>query len=233
MPGFCFAHPGYACWHSCEVGDLPQIETNARSKALNMTVIIVSVPYFDAAAQKIIDIWQDAGSSNLIRIEGFDGVGKSGLAALLRERLHAEHIEGDNFVSKPDAPLSYQKCVRQTELDHAIERAMSGGCVVILDAVCLEEVAPSEKWGRGFVVYVKRLSFNNADPIWHEGLNLEDELPVSEVRRSIHLYHNKIRPHETPDLIVELPEEGHSMTRGNFSRDRCFDPQGSEVVEFK
>lgn len=198
-----------------------------------MTVKIVSVPNFDTAARKIIDIWRDAESPNLIRIEGFDGVGKSGLATLLRERLHAEHIEGDNFVSKLDAPLPYRKCMRQSELDHAIERAMSGGCVVILDAVCLEEVAPSKKWGRGFVVYVKRLSFNNADPVWHEGLNLEDDPPVGEVHRSIRLYHNEIRPHEAPDLIVELPEDGHSMTSGKFSRDRCFDPQDSEVVEFR
>jgi hypothetical protein len=48
--------------------------------------------------------------------------------------------------------------MRQSECDCAIAQAFASGRVVALDAVCLEEVAPSTKWGRGFVVYIKRLS---------------------------------------------------------------------------
>ena len=68
-----------------------------------------------------------------------------------------------------------------------------------LDAVCLDEIAPSSKWGRGFVVYVKRLSFNNQHPIWHPGLHLEGEAPEREAHRSIFLYHQKSKPHERAD----------------------------------
>ena len=102
--------------------------------------------------------------------------------------------------------------------------------MVVLDAVCLEEVAPSTKWGRGFVVYIKRLSFNTQAPIWHEGFHLEEEVPTKEVNRSIHMYHNRVRPHETADLIIELPETGHLMTEGRFDRSMCFDPLGVEVI---
>jgi len=195
-----------------------------------VTIKIAPAPTFEAAAQRIVKSWRDVSSRKLIRIEGFDGVGKSGLVQIVKENIVAEHVEGDKFVDKSGKPIPYSKCIRQIEFDRALERAIETGRVVILDAVCLDEVAPTNKWGRGFVVYVKRLSFNNPDPIWHEGLNLEAETPSDEVRRSIHLYHKRVKPHETADLVIELPEKCHSMTQGKFSRDLCFDPVGSEVI---
>jgi hypothetical protein len=195
-----------------------------------MTVKIATVPTFEAAAEKIIQVWRDARSPHLIRMEGFDGKGKSGLAKIIKEQIHAEHVEGDKFAFKPDEPKPYRDCIRRSEFDAAILRAIATGCVVILDAVCLEEVAPSEKWGRGFVVYIKRLSFNNPDPMWHDGFHLEEEAPTEEIDRSVHLYHNRVKPHETADLIIELPDEGHSMTKGGYDRNMCFDPEGAEVV---
>ena len=195
-----------------------------------MTIKIATVPTFEAAVEKVVEIWRDAGSPKLIRIEGFNGVGKSGLSKLIKESIGAEQVEGDKFVNRPDKPLPYNKCIRQLEFDQAIERAIATGRVVILDAVCLDEVAPSNKWGRGFVVYVKRLSLNNPDPIWHDGLNLEGEPPDDEVHRSIHLYHTRVKPDEAADLIIELPERGHSVTKGKFSRHFCFDPPGAEVI---
>ena len=84
--------------------------------------------------------------------------------------------------------------------------------------------------GRGFVVYVKRLWFNYRDRMWHEGLSLEAPPPSKEVHRSIHLTNNRVRPHQTSDLIIELPNREHSVTPGEFSRDWCFDPPGAVVV---
>jgi hypothetical protein len=195
-----------------------------------MSTTIVTLPTFEAAAEKIVECWRNAGSHKLIRLEGFDGVGKSGLAKLIKEIVVGDHVEGDSFVRKYDKPPPYSACIRQPEFDAAIKRALDSGRVVILDAVCLEEVAPTEKWGRGYVVYVKRL-FNSWDPSWHEGFSLEDEPPIDEVHRSIHLYHTRVKPHEASDLIVELPNDQHTMTRGKFSRDRCFDPPGAKIIQ--
>jgi hypothetical protein len=194
-----------------------------------MTVKIVPTPTFEAAAIKIVEVWRDAGSHQLIRIEGFAGVGKSGLAKLVKEIVKGEHVEGDKFANKHNVPPPYAKCIRQSEFDAAVEYAIATGRVVILDAVCLDEVASIEKWGRGFVVYVKRLSFNNFDPIWHGAFDLEGAPPANEIHRSVHLYHQRAKPHETADLIIELPDFGHSMMNRKFSREMCFDPPGAEV----
>jgi hypothetical protein len=59
---------------------------------------------------------------------------------------------------------------------------------------------------------------------------LEEEVPTKEVDRSIHMYHNRVRSHETADLIIELPEIGHLMREGRLDRSRCFDPLGAEVI---
>jgi hypothetical protein len=192
---------------------------------------IATVPTFEASAEKIVRFWCDAGSPKLIRIEGFDGVGKSGLAKLVKGRIGAEHVEGDEFVDKFDDPPPYRDCVRRGEFDVELARAVATGRVVIVEAVCLEEVAPSTKWGRGFVVYVKRVSYSSNMPMWHPGLFLEDPPPAKEVHRSIHLYHNNVKPHQTADLIVELPTVDYPMPEGKLERDFCFDPEGAEPLQ--
>jgi hypothetical protein len=195
-----------------------------------MATKIAPCPTFDVAAEKTVQAWRDAGSPRVIRLEGVEGVGKTGLSKLLKERIGAERVAGDSFVSKFDEPPAYRDCMRQPELDIAIEKAVATGRVVILDAVCLDEVAPVSRWDRGFVVYIKRLSFNNQEPIWHDGFFLEGEPPTEEVPRSIHEYHNRVKPHETADLIVEPPDEGHTMRSTTYDRNMRFDPPGAELI---
>jgi hypothetical protein len=84
--------------------------------------------------------------------------------------------------------------------------------------------------GTGLSIYVKRLSFNTIDPIWHTGLRLEDEPPINEPDRSVHLYHLKVLPHMNADLIVESPEDLHRLPKVAYSRERCFDPSNSVMV---
>jgi hypothetical protein len=194
-------------------------------------VKIATVPTFEAGAEKIVHVWSDAGSPKLIRMEGFDGAGKSGLAKLVKEQIDAEHVEGDKFVDKFDDPPPYRDCLRSDEFNASLATAIATGRVVIVDAVCLEEVAPSTKWGRGFVVYVKRLSYSSNTPMWHPGLFLEDPPPTREVHRSIHLYHNEVKPHHTADLIVELPTVDYPMPEGELDRNFCFDPEDAELLE--
>lgn len=168
--------------------------------------------------------------SNLIRIEGVCGSGKTTIAQKLQSYGAGLHINADDFVVRQAVARPYPDCMKQLELDAAIADAINTGKIVILDAVCLEEVAPVQRWGCGLNIYVKRLSFNNVDPIWHEGVNLQEEAPVNEPHRSVHAYHLKYAPHMKPDLIVEFPEDGHRLPNVPFSRERCFDPPNSVVV---
>ena len=169
--------------------------------------------------------------SKLIRIEGVCGSGKTTIAQKLQARGIGLHINADHFAARPAVAKPYPGCVKQNELDAAIADAIKTGKVVILDAVCLEEVAPVQRWGRGLNIYVKMLSFNNVDPTWHVGFNLEDEPPINEPDRSVHLYHLKYQPHMKADLIVEFPGDFHQLPKLPFSRERCFDPPNSVIVD--
>jgi hypothetical protein len=169
--------------------------------------------------------------TRLIRIEGVCGSGKTTIASKLAALGTGLHIEVDKFATKPPTPTPYPQCLRQEALRSELDRAVQTGEIVILDAVCLDEVAPVARWGRGLRIYVKQLSFNSADPIWHVGINLEDEAPTDEPHRSVHLYHLKALPHMTADVIVEYPGEGHRLPNMPFSRERCFDPDNSVVVD--
>jgi hypothetical protein len=71
-----------------------------------VAVKIASCPTFEAAAEKVVELWRDADSPNPIRLEGFAGVGKTGLAKLLVKLVGEEHVAGDHFVSKFDVPPS-------------------------------------------------------------------------------------------------------------------------------
>jgi hypothetical protein len=169
--------------------------------------------------------------SNLIRIEGVCGSGKTTIAQKLQARGVGLHINADDFVTRPTVATPYPCCMKQNELDAAIADAIKTGKVVILEAVCLEEVAPFQRWGSGLNVYVKVLSFNSVDPTWHVGFKLEDPPPLNEPDRSVHSYHLKYQPHMKADLIVEFPQDGHRLTEVPFSRERCFDPCNSIIVD--
>ena len=169
--------------------------------------------------------------SNLIRIEGVCGSGKTTIARMLAVNGVGLHVEIDKFANKSSEPAPYPQCLRQSELEDAIERAIQTNGCVILDAVCLGEVAPAERWGRGLRIYVKRLSFNNVAPIWHEGFHLRDEAPIDEPHRSVHTYHLNYSPHMNTDLIVEFPEDGRRLSKLPFSRERCFDPPNSSMID--
>ncbi|WP_441254300.1 hypothetical protein [Bradyrhizobium sp. 613_E4_N2_2] len=196
-----------------------------------MTVKIATVRTFEEAADAVIRVFLASNNPKLLRFEGFDGVGKSGLARLVASRIGAEHVDFDNFAFRPETPTPYPGCLRRAELDAAINTALASGKPVALDAVCLDDVAPMTTWGRGLVTYVRRLSFNNQyHPLWHNGFAIEDEPPKDEPHRGIVLYHKKAKPHERADLIIELPEEGHTISNFAFNRDHLSDPPGAEVI---
>lgn len=187
-----------------------------------MTTIITRADS-DAIIGSIVELISSS-TLRLVRVEGICGSGKTTTSRKLAEKINGVHLELDCFASPREEQRPYIDCLNLDQMDDAIDAAMKSSKVVILDAVCLGEVAPIEKWGRGFTIYVKRLSFNNVDPIWHEGYHLENDPPQIEPHRSVHCYHNRFMPHMNSDLIVEFPEDGHRLPSVPFSRERCFDP---------
>jgi hypothetical protein len=94
--------------------------------------------------------------AKLIRIDGVMGVGKSSLADLLRPELSAQIVRGDDYGSPSEGPYTSRIQLRDFQADLA--RALAGTEWVIVEAICLEELAPETRFGRGLRVYVKRVS---------------------------------------------------------------------------
>jgi hypothetical protein len=150
----------------------------------------------------------------LVRIEGVDGSGKSTLARELARHLSGLLIHGDDYIVPSEDEKPYSSCIRLDALRADLRASLSTSQIVVADAVCLGELAPEAEFGRGYKIYLKRLSFNVPGGIWH-GFDPYDATPEWEIARSVYLYHAHYRPHETADVIIELPESGHTLQGPN------------------
>jgi hypothetical protein len=158
---------------------------------------------------------QESGvTPRLVRIEGVMGVGKSPLADMLADALDASpnaiHIDCEfAYPDKSDRP--YAEAIDVNALHTRLASLLQKPTWTILEAVCLGEVAPEDAFGRGFVVYVKRVAVLGPDVhLWH-GFDEGAAMPEDPLFRSIYCYHMRFRPHERADILLVLPEELHSF----------------------
>jgi hypothetical protein len=147
----------------------------------------------------------------LIRIEGVMGVGKSLLAGMLAGELDV--IRGDRFAYPEKFDRSYAEAVDRNAFRVRLMNLLQEPRWTIIEAVCLAKLAPEEQFGRGFMIYLKRVSVLGPELYqWH---GFDEDAPVvnsSLLSFSIHDYHKQFRPHEKADVLILLPEKGHSFT---------------------
>jgi hypothetical protein len=176
-------------------------------------MIVIRVADFRDAVPRIIERMDLGSGPRLVRVEGDLDAGKSALADLLAEAVEGEHINGDTFMSPPpDLPVPYPDRI-QAAFGDKVRSVMASDRWAIMEAICLGEVLPEEEFGRGLRLYIKRLSFLFPDnPLWRLGWSLEQgPVPDREFHRSVHLYHLRQRPHETADIIIELPDRDSTL----------------------
>jgi hypothetical protein len=172
-----------------------------------MATRFVRVEHDDAVAEIASSL---PANTQLVRLDGFMCVGKSCLARQLAVSIDGVVIDGDDFASPADEDRPYVECLALDRLRSAITEHFNRRTVV-LAAVCSREVFPPPGDLSEFRVYLKRMSFNTPEwPYWHHNPDVE-EPPNRMLERSIHEYHLKHRPHETSDLVLEIPEEGDSL----------------------
>jgi hypothetical protein len=146
----------------------------------------------------------------LVRLDGFMSVGKSCLGRQLAEHIQGTLVDSDDFASPAEGERPYIDCLNVNDLRSVLLESANAG-VTILAAVCSKEVFPPRGGLAEFSVYLKRLSFSTPNwPYWHHDPDVE-ETPSRALEKSIHEYHLRFRPHETADLVLEIPEEGHSL----------------------
>lgn len=158
------------------------------------------------AANKVAHAWRSSGQ-HLLRLEGFMGVGKSTVASLIAEQATVRIIHTDDFAVRSDAARTYREAVDLAALRAAATEVLSTGEKVIFDGVCLEQVLPSDDFGKGYRVYLKRVSLPVPEaPLWHDIYDLEREEAEDPLHASIIQYHRDYAPHEHSDLSFAIPE---------------------------
>jgi hypothetical protein len=141
----------------------------------------------------------------LIRIEGAMGVGKSRLSRLLEAEVGGLRIECDDFLD-PERGGTYAARMRVDNLHAAVMTGLRSQRWVILEGICLDEVAPEAVLGRGVRIYVKRVSVLGPELLmWHD-FDEGGRIPQREAYRSVHEYHLDKRPHERADLVIARPD---------------------------
>jgi hypothetical protein len=139
-------------------------------------------------------------------------VGKSPLADMLAAELgviHGDVIHGDRFAYSEKYNRPYAQAIDLDAIRVRLMELLQEPRWTIIEAVCLGEVAPEIQFGRGFMIYVKRVAVLGQDLYqWH---GFDEDGPVDDrpLFCSIHNYHAQFRPHEKADVLIVLPEEGH------------------------
>jgi hypothetical protein len=166
---------------------------------------------FSHVLPELVKHIQESGvTPRLVRIEGAMGVGKSTLAGMLADALNVIHVDRE-FASPAGSDRPYAEAIDVSALHARLASLLQNPPWTILEAVCLGEVAPEATFGRGFVIYVKRVAVLGPDlHLWH-GFDEGAALPESPLFRSIHCYHMQFRPHEKADILLVHPEELHSF----------------------
>jgi hypothetical protein len=151
-------------------------------------------------------------SPRLVRVEGVMGAGKTALADMLAGALsNGDVLHVDRLASPDESNRPYAASIDISALHAHLTSLLQKATWTILDAVCLDEVAPEATFGRGFVIYVKRVSVVGPDiHLWH-GFDEGAAVPEHPLFRSIHCYHMRFRPHEKADVLLVHPEELHSF----------------------
>jgi hypothetical protein len=166
---------------------------------------------FSHVLPELVEHVQKSGA-RLVRIEGVMSAGKTPLAEMLAAALSdANVVHVDKFASPNESDRPYAEAIDVSALHAHLASVLQKPTWTILDAVCLDELAPEATFGRGFVIYVKRVSVIGADlHLWH-GFDEEGGLPERQLLRSIHCYHMRCRPHERADVLLVHPEELQSF----------------------
>jgi hypothetical protein len=159
---------------------------------------------------QLVKCVQESGvTPRLVRIEGVMGVGKSRLAEMLAGELDV--IRGDRFAYPDKSDRPYAQAIDRNAFRVQLTNLLQEPRWTIIEAVCLGELAPEDQFGRGLMIYVKRVAVLGQDLYaWH-GFDEDGPIDNNSLSRSIHDYHKRFRPHEKADVLIVLPEELHSF----------------------
>jgi len=148
--------------------------------------------------------------SQIISIDGIDGVGKSTLAAQLADSLNRQHIDLDAFLNKNKR--TYTEEIRIDDFKKSIHSTLSP---IILSGVCMQAVLNRANLVSDCLIYLKRISLSGwVDDDFINGNELEEmtkslSKPTTSYPFQTELlkYHQDYRPHINADIIFLRHED--------------------------
>jgi hypothetical protein len=146
-------------------------------------------------------------TSRLIRVEGIDQAGKSTLAhELAKEMPGARLFKSDCFRHSPPDWNTFTQTVRIQAFQDSVVQALEAGQWAIADSVCLDDLLPEVIFGRGFRIYVMRLT-PEFHGLWrwdYGDVLTRDPIGYTAIDLSVREYHQRFRPHERADAVIQI-----------------------------
>ena len=160
---------------------------------------------FQEAADCILQAWQKS-RRRVLRLEGFMGCGKSGIATLVRTAANVPVLNPDDFPN----PYPKSGCISDRidrEQLHASAHKLLKKSPCIFEGVCLEELLPSSTFG-GFIVYVKRVALaTDGSAVWLDEEKLKATgFSGNSIEEEVRRCHRVYKPHEHADLCLAVPQ---------------------------
>ena len=166
--------------------------------------------------EELVECIRKIADSNVIEVIGIEGCltsGKSYLGNQLIRAFKARLVSTDDSRNDKDhTSTPYLDTLDLSRMHTAIDDIMQTGKLVIVEGICLRCILKRIALTADLFVYVKRLSENIDDDVWHCGYDIESfeegEKQHQEPYISDLKYHSRVRPHERADLVYNSKFEG-------------------------
>lgn len=162
------------------------------------------------SAESIAQEVRDSGVT-WVWVEGFSQAGKSVFATRLAHALGWEPaIYLDHMTFEMDKQPDSPRYADHLDRDR-IRREIDTGCPLVVEGVCLRDVAEGMRPDAALRIYVARVGKPGTGTlIWHDGvemLDLQGEADGNWLERDIVGYHRRVHPHATSDIVLVRVED--------------------------
>ena len=161
-----------------------------------------------ASADQLVRHLRTLPKGSVVGIEGFMASGKSFLATQLAETCGFAVLHTDDFVQGDDETRPYIERLDLPRLDLRFGQLSAHTPAIIIEGICLRQVATHASIPVSLYVYVKRIARSG---LWHDELHLEDfeagaDTNAEEPDLSDMRYHAQVRPHDIANFEIHRPE---------------------------
>lgn len=149
----------------------------------------------------------DAKHPKIVSIDGNMGAGKSTLAREIVDRLGFEIFDLDSYLSgKVTVGKGYVETICLDPLLRDIQEALSKGCDILVEGVCVLNVLEMIGFSPSVKIYVDEVDFasNSNFALQRSSTEILEDIPENAfLSCEIQRYHKQVKPCEIADIVFE------------------------------